>query len=322
VSAMHAASPPPTAVDEPYGGSPDATWRTLDWPRLERTRTIAGRRLRYVDVGAGPATLLLHGHGSTWQYWLEVIALLSGAGRRVIAVDLPGFGASQPHSFATASMGSMVGALRELLDQLGVARCDVVGHSFGTIVGIELAVADARVDSLTLAGGPALSIVALFKHPMRTAMRLPRLALTVLGDMCTAGLPIPQWVRRLVAEHRGLRRLCFGAYVTRPADLAPDVALQLMAGVGAPGYFQLPLKASRFTPVSARALRCPVLVVNGDRDAFVPAADVAAFLTDVPSACSHTLAGAGHLVTVEFPVTFVELFTAFRREHSASRTGS
>jgi len=307
-------SAPLEPAGEPYGGVHDAAWREVDWSRHERTRVVAGRRLRFVDVGHGDAAvLLLHGHGSTWQYWLEVLALLSSGDRRVIAVDLPGFGASQAYSFATTSMDAVVGALRELLDQLQVTRCDVIGHSFGTIVGIELAVADPqRVSTLTVAGGPALSIVAMFKSPLRTSIRLPRLAVTVLGDMCTAGLPIPRWVQRLVAGRRWLRRLGFGSYVARPAELAPDLAEQLMAGVGAPGYFHLPLKARRFTPVAASELRCPVLVVNGDHDAFVPRADVAAFLRDVPYARSHTIIGAGHLVTVEYPATFVRLFTEFR----------
>ncbi|HKP41239.1 alpha/beta hydrolase [Mycobacterium sp.] len=301
------------ASAERYGGACDAAWRRIDWPRYGHTLIVAGARLRFVDTGSdGAPVLLLHGHGSTWQYWLETIALLSNAGRRVIAVDLPGFGDSQAHSFSTASMPGMVDALCELLNGLGITRSDVVGHSFGTIVAIELAVGHAhRINTLTLAGGPASSIVSLFQRPLHTAIRQPRLALTVLGDMCTAGLPIPVWLRRLAARRVWLRRLAFSSYVARPADLPADLAENLMLGVGAPAYFHLPLKARGFAPVPMHQLRCPVLVVNGDRDAFVPVADVASFLRAVPHACHHTIKGAGHLVTVEYPATFVELLNEF-----------
>jgi 3-oxoadipate enol-lactonase len=298
---------------EHYAGASDAAWRAISWARYERSLTVAGARLRFVDIGtSGTPVLLIHGHGSTWHYWLETIALLVGEGRRVIAVDLPGFGASQPHSFASASMDRLVDSLSELLDQLGIARCNVVGHSFGTIVALELALRHQwRVHTLTLAGGPATSIVALFQHPLRVAVRLPRLALTVLGDMCTAGLPIPLWMQRVVARRVWLRKLAFASYVAHPAQLPADLAECLMLGVGAPAYFHLPLKARGFAPVPLQGLRCPVLVVNGSHDAFVPAGDVASFLRDVPHARGFTIEGAGHLVTVEYPATFVRLLTEF-----------
>ena len=207
--------------DEPYGGYPEAAWRGIDWGGREQQTLVAGRLLNYVDMGSSDVpVVLVHGHGSTWQYWLEVMALLAG-GRRVIAVDLPGFGASQAHSFATVSMETVVRALVQLLDELGVTRCDLIGHSMGTIIGIEIAGFDQhRIRTLTLAGGPALSILAMFQRPARTALRHPSLALNVLGDMLTAGLPIPGWLRHVVARRSWLRRLVFGPYVARPRELS------------------------------------------------------------------------------------------------------
>lgn len=301
-------------TDEPYGGVAKATWREIDFTARERQAVLAGRVLNYVDIGAGDVpVVLLHGHGSSWQYWLEVAALLTGAGRRVIAVDLPGFGASQAHSFSTVSMSTtMVGTLVALLDEIGIARCDLVGHSFGTIVGIEItAVHRDRIRSLTLAGGPASSIVEIFSRPLHTALRHPGLAMTVLGDMLTAGLPLPRWIRRVVSRRTWLRRLAFGSYVTHPAQLAPDLAEELMRGVGAPGYFHIPLKARRYFPAPFEAIGCPVLLVNGNHDAFVPSTDIEEFLAQVPFARSYVLEGAGHLVTVEYPATFVRLFQQF-----------
>ena len=84
-----------------------------------------------------------------------------------------------------------------------------------------------------------------------------------------------------------------------------------MKGVGAPGYFHIPLKARGYRPAPFEAVRCPVLLVNGSEDAFVPYADVRACLARMPHAVNHIIHGAGHLVTVEYPATFIGLFEKF-----------
>ncbi|MGH3553008.1 MAG: alpha/beta fold hydrolase, partial [Mycobacterium sp.] len=298
-------------MSEHYGGSVDGAWRAITWSRYERQILIADREINYVDIGAGDPVVLLHGHGSTWQYWLDVIALLSDR-RRVVALDLPGFGSSLAHPWRAVSMAGIVSAIGELLDRLDVAECDLVGHSMGSIFALEVAAADPnRIRTLTLAGGPALSIVAMFQHPLRTALRHPRLALTVVSDMITAGLPIPQFVQRWVAHHRWLRKLAFGTYVARPELLAPDLCTQLMKGVGAPAYFHIPLKARRYRPAPFESVRCPVMLVNGRDDAFVPTHDVAAFTARMPQTRSHIIDDAGHLVTVEYPTAYTHLFIDF-----------
>ncbi|WP_168162521.1 alpha/beta fold hydrolase [Mycobacterium haemophilum] len=114
----------------------DGAWRTITWSHYEHQILIAGRELNYVDIGwLGPPVVLLHGHGSTWQYWLDVIALLCQR-RRVIALDLPGFGASRAHPWRTVSMAGIVATIVEFLDRLDVAKCDLVGHSMGSIFAL------------------------------------------------------------------------------------------------------------------------------------------------------------------------------------------
>ncbi|HEY6552768.1 MAG TPA: alpha/beta fold hydrolase, partial [Vicinamibacteria bacterium] len=55
--------------------------------------TIAGRRIRFVRKGAGPAVVLLHGFASSIYTWKDVLPLLA-PDHDVVAVDLPGFGQS------------------------------------------------------------------------------------------------------------------------------------------------------------------------------------------------------------------------------------
>ena len=57
---------------------------------------VEGLRIRYLEQGAGPAVILLHGAslGSSADVWTDSIAALAKQGLRAIAVDLPGFGLS------------------------------------------------------------------------------------------------------------------------------------------------------------------------------------------------------------------------------------
>jgi alpha/beta hydrolase fold len=70
-------------------------WTDIDWGPSISNRLINDLRLRYLDCGSGPALVLLHGMAASWQWWLENIPTLAQH-HRVIAVDLPGFGQSEP----------------------------------------------------------------------------------------------------------------------------------------------------------------------------------------------------------------------------------
>jgi pimeloyl-ACP methyl ester carboxylesterase len=97
--------------------------------------TIAG--INTERRGSGPPMLLIHGVGSRWQMWEPVFDLLA---RRydVVAVDLPGFGASAAGE--DVSIAGLAGALERLLDELGWTKAHLVGNSLGGWLGFELAV--------------------------------------------------------------------------------------------------------------------------------------------------------------------------------------
>src|SRR5687767_12040642 len=72
-----------------------ADWREICWADHAGQASIAGRRVAYVSLGTGePACVLVHGLASSWQWWLPTIPALA-ARRRVVALDLPGFGGSE-----------------------------------------------------------------------------------------------------------------------------------------------------------------------------------------------------------------------------------
>ncbi len=106
---------------------------TLDWddvPKPGRLIDIDGYRVHYVDQGAGPAIVLVHGFGGQTANYAQLMPLLA-ADHRVIAVDLKGYGYSERDARAGLSATDQVTMLRQLLDRLGVARAVFVGHSMG-----------------------------------------------------------------------------------------------------------------------------------------------------------------------------------------------
>ena len=96
---------------------------------------LYGDRVAYQDVGSGEALLLLHGMAGSSETWLAVIPQLSRR-YRVVAPDLIGHGQSaKPRG--DYSLGAFAVWLRDLLDELGVTRATIVGHSLGGGVAMQ-----------------------------------------------------------------------------------------------------------------------------------------------------------------------------------------
>ena len=89
---------------------------------------LAPRQVRngiaYRDKGQGEALLLIHGVGLNAEAWGPQIEALSDT-HRVIAIDMPGHGAS---ALSGPELSDYVAQAAALLDQLGIARANVVGH--------------------------------------------------------------------------------------------------------------------------------------------------------------------------------------------------
>jgi 3-oxoadipate enol-lactonase len=98
-----------------------------------------GATLHYETLGAGPAVLMIHGFTNHGLVWAEQIADLLGAGYRVILVDLPGHGLSQPAANKQV-IAEMAADMIGILDKLQIERAAVCGLSLGGMVAQTLAV--------------------------------------------------------------------------------------------------------------------------------------------------------------------------------------
>ena len=101
---------------------------------------VDGVRLHYVDRGSGSPVVLLHGNGVTLQdYTASGVLDLAAERHRVIAFDRPGFGYSDRPRSTIWTPAAQAGVLAAALEKLGVTRAVVVGHSWGTMVALALA---------------------------------------------------------------------------------------------------------------------------------------------------------------------------------------
>lgn len=96
-------------------------------------------QIHYAECGDAhaPTVLLLHQTPRSWREYEHVLPLL-GARCRAIAMDTAGFGDSAPGLWPV-SIERWAGVAAELLDALGIAQANVVGHHTGGVIALELA---------------------------------------------------------------------------------------------------------------------------------------------------------------------------------------
>ncbi len=117
----------------------------------------AGVTISYVAEGGGPPVVLVHGFASSVQgNWRApgIIDALVGGGRRVIALDCRGHGASgKPHDPEAYSGTRMPDDVIAVMDGEGISRADLIGYSMGGAIAASLLVTrPERFGRVILAG--------------------------------------------------------------------------------------------------------------------------------------------------------------------------
>ncbi|MEA3117839.1 MAG: hypothetical protein QOI13_1109, partial [Paraburkholderia sp.] len=150
-----------------------------DNPPAGRFVEVDGVPLHYLDKGEGPAVVLLHGNHVLLQDFIASGLIDRLAERhRVIAFDRPGFGFSGRPRDRLWTAQAQAAVIQQALTQIGVKRPVVLGHSWGTLVALNMAVgvaADLR----------GLVLVSGYYFPTAradVALTAPA-ALPILGDV-------------------------------------------------------------------------------------------------------------------------------------------
>jgi pimeloyl-ACP methyl ester carboxylesterase len=258
-----------------------------------------GTRLHVAEAGAGPPLVLVHGWPQHWWAWRRVLPELA-ASRRVLCPDLRGLGWSDapPGAYAKEDWATDVLAL---LDALGLERVDLVGHDWGGLVALLVALrAPERVRTVT-----ALSIF----HPWTRAGPSPRtlvplayqppLATPVVGERLLRHAP--QVVRELIrrGSHRSARWTGdeldeYARVLQHPARARASSAmyrtflLREAAGFATGRY-------------AGRRLRVPALLLTGASDAVVGPPVLAGFEAHADRGRTAVVERCGHFLPEERP---------------------
>jgi len=240
---------------------------------------VAGRRLRYLELGEGNGVpvLLVHGFGADLNTWMFTQPALA-ATRRTVALDLPGHGGSAKEVGVGDTEG-LTDAVDGALDALGIERVHLVGHSMGGAVAALAALGRPElVASLTLiasAGlGPEIN-VSFIDGFVRASRR--REATEVLGLL----VDDPALVSRAMVED-----------VLRYKRL--DGVTAALSKI-AERWFARGQQSLDLTGRLA-GLAVPVQVIWGRDDRIIPVAHAEALARRLPV---HIIEAAGHLPHME-----------------------
>jgi pimeloyl-ACP methyl ester carboxylesterase len=148
-------------------------------PPLGKFVEVDGVRLHYVVRGEGPAVVLLHGNGVMLQDF-EVSGVLGLAAKhhRVIAFDRPGFGYSDRPRTTMWTPAAQAQLIAHALKMIGVERAVVVGHSWGTMVALAMA-----LDHKDCVGGLVLLSGYFYGTARPDVVPFSVPAIPVLGDL-------------------------------------------------------------------------------------------------------------------------------------------
>lgn len=259
-------------------------------PPAGRFLNVDGVRLHYVDRGAGRPLVLLHGNGSMIDE-LESSGIVGLAARkyRVIAFDRPGFGYSERPRRRVWGPRAQADLLWRALARLGVDQPIVLGHSWGTLVALRLALEHPEgVRGLVLASG------YYFPSPRLDVPLLSAPAIPVLGDLLRWTLS--PWVGRL-AWQLILRRI-FGPAPVPVRFAALPVWMMLRPGQlrAAAAESAMMIPASISLRSRYRELAMPVLVLAGEQDRHVKCEQSRRLANELSRGELWITPGAGHML--------------------------
>ncbi|MET0614587.1 MAG: alpha/beta hydrolase [Thermoleophilaceae bacterium] len=295
------------ALDD-YGHTATPDWRDTDWLRELKTIEIDGIPFNYVDIGSGDRepVVFVHGLGGQWQNWLENIPRLAES-RRVVAMDLPGFGltpeAEDDEKITITRYGRWV---NELADRLELGKVDLVGNSMGGYIAAEVAIQfPERVSQLVLVSAAGISSAEVAPMPILT---VGRVAAALASNSVTR-------YRRLAA--RPVTRHVSLALVARhPRLLKADLAYEgFFKGGGKPGFGDA-LRASLDYDFRDRLpdVKVPTLIVWGEKDSIIPTRDADEFERLIADSRKVVMKDTGHIPMAERPQAFNDVLVGFFEE--------
>jgi len=259
-------------------------------PPRGRFVTVEGVRLHYVERGTGTPLVLLHGNGSmTQDFQSSGLIDLAAQKYRVIAFDRPGFGHSNRPRSTVWTPEAQADLIRAALDQIGISRAIVMGHSWGTLVAVTLALKFPQtVQALILASG------YYYANARADVFVLSPPALPLIGDILSHTVsPI---LSRLMWP--GLLRKIFGPspvpakFEGFPMEMAVRPS-QIRASAAETA---LMIPSARTLQKAYRQIEMPVVIVAGAEDRLIESEQSSKLHIDIAHSILHLVPRTGHMV--------------------------
>ncbi len=288
----------------------------MQQPLIEYRLALGDVSTRALELeGDGPPLLLLHGFADSADTWRSVLAGLARHGRRVLAVDLPGFGTASRLNREEGVLPQLdrfvADAVRHLRAEAG-ADVVVAGNSLGGCAALRAAAHPELPVAAIVPIGPAG-----FDHPVWfSAIE----AQPVLRHLLAAPVPLPEVVVRAAAGE-GFRQLAFARPRAAPAEVIAAFSqhhrtTRDLRRYMATGRRMLP---ELVDPFDLAAVSVPIMLVWGDRDRMVTHRGSRHLLAARPDTRYELLEGVGHCPQLEVPDRLVGLLQDFGAGTAAAR---
>jgi pimeloyl-ACP methyl ester carboxylesterase len=273
-----------------------------------------GLRVRVLSHGHGPAVVLLHGASESAAIWAPLFTKLRHV--RLLAVDLPGHGLSDPVTFRRGQVREHARALiDDILDALGLDQVPVIGHSLGGMFALwHAATGSRRISEVVAIGEPAVALPGV-------CVRMPLSLLTVRGlGAAVLRSPSPRRVyRRLLAQGQGSAEVAAAPEslieALRLSARRPQNAKTVASLMHAIDRFRRPRPESVLTSAELAAITIPAIFILGTDDPYLSIERARPSIDQIHGARLYEVPG-GHAPWLIDPQHAADLITT--RSHFAT----
>lgn len=280
----------------------------------DREAVVDGVRLHYVEAGAGPLVILLHGFPEFWYSWRHQIPALADAGYRVVAPDMRGYNTSEkPLGVRNYTIETLTDDVAALVQHLGETKAVVAGHDWGGAVAWYMPMRHpAIVEKLIVLNAPH---PAAFAREIRTPGQLARSSYVLFFQL--------PWLPEATLRAGGyamLERTLRTDPVRRNAFTDEDIRRYKRA-LSRPGaltatinYYRAlsrrdPREAMREPP----SITCPTLLIWGEQDRYLGIGMTEGLERWVPKIKVERIPEASHWVQSDAPERVNGLLLSFLR---------
>jgi 4,5:9,10-diseco-3-hydroxy-5,9,17-trioxoandrosta-1(10),2-diene-4-oate hydrolase len=254
--------------------------------------TANGVRIAYYEQGDGPVLVLIHGMFGDHRDWAPVLAPLARH-FRVLALDLPGFGASEkPENGYSGTF--FISTLHEFFEQTHIKKFSLMGNSFGGQVSLLYALKHPeQVEQLVLVDSGGFRNVTT-EEKTQTCQVFSEKNLLALKPEAISSLFTAVFSGDSEEKSRYLEKQA----VKLSAPDFPAYAHALACSIQ--------VSLSTYLLERLREITCPTALIWGEQDAVVPVEQAQQALTMLSHGSLHVLQACGHMPQLESPGEFVE----------------